>query len=99
MFWGGEFALVPRKTPALRINRNDIRLKKLYKKLRWQSPQLLLPVGMELDFGGIRKEYTADRAYELLAVRYWIPFVINFGGNLRTNRPPSRPAATHVVSS
>src|SRR6202795_1328720 len=38
-------------------------------KLQWQSPYLLLPAGMELDFGGIGKEYAVDRAYELLAAR------------------------------
>src|ERR1700722_659549 len=36
-------------------------------KLQWRSPHLLLPDGMELDFGGIGKEYAVDRAYELLA--------------------------------
>jgi len=44
---------------------------------------------MELDFGGIGKEYAVDRAYELLAARDSTPFLINFGGDLRANRPPS----------
>jgi len=60
-----------------------------FEKLQWRSPHLLLPVGMELDFGGIGKEYAVDRAYELLAARDWTPFLINFGGDLRANRPPS----------
>jgi thiamine biosynthesis lipoprotein len=59
-----------------------------FDKVKWQSPQLLLPAGMELDFGGIGKEYAVDRAYELLAVRETCPFLINFGGDLRANRPP-----------
>jgi FAD:protein FMN transferase len=59
-----------------------------FAKLQWQSPRLLLPAGMELDFGGIGKEYAVDRAYELLAARDWTPFLINFGGDLRANRPP-----------
>lgn len=58
-------------------------------KLKWQSPRLLLPADMELDFGGIGKEYAVDRAYELLVERNWAPFLINFGGDLRANRPPS----------
>jgi thiamine biosynthesis lipoprotein len=49
----------------------------------------MLPEGMELDFGGIGKEYAVDRAYELLAARDATPFLINFGGDLRANRPPS----------
>jgi FAD:protein FMN transferase len=60
-----------------------------FDKLQWRSPRLLLPAGMELDFGGIGKEYAVDRAYELLAARDWAPFLINFGGDLRANRPPS----------
>jgi FAD:protein FMN transferase len=43
---------------------------------------------MELDFGGIGKEYAVDRAYELLAARDGTPFLINFGGDLRANRSP-----------
>ncbi len=58
-------------------------------KLRWLSPRLVLPAGMELDFGGIGKEYAVDRAYDLLAARHEAPFLINFGGDLRANRPPS----------
>jgi len=60
-----------------------------FDKLQWRSPHLLLPAGMELDFGGIGKEYAVDRAFELLAARYATPFLINFGGDLRANRPPS----------
>ena len=61
-----------------------------FDKVRWQSPHLLLPAGMELDFGGIGKEYAVDRVYELLATRVSVPFLINFGGDLRANRPPPR---------
>ena len=60
-----------------------------FAKLQWNRPRLLLPEGMELDFGGIGKEYAVDRAYELLAARNTIPFLVNLGGDLRANRPPS----------
>ena len=43
---------------------------------------------MELDFGGIGKEYAVDRAYEILAAQCSVPFLINFGGDLRAHRPP-----------
>jgi thiamine biosynthesis lipoprotein len=59
-------------------------------KLLWKSPSLLLPRGMELDFGGIGKEYAVDRAYDLLAAQCTRPFLVNFGGDLRANRPPPR---------
>jgi FAD:protein FMN transferase len=61
-----------------------------FDKVRWQAPHLLLPAGMELDFGGIGKEYAVDRVFELLAARDSAPFLINFGGDLRANRPPAR---------
>jgi thiamine biosynthesis lipoprotein len=60
-----------------------------FNKLQWRSPRLLLPDGMELDFGGIGKEYAVDRAYDSLAVRCSAPFLINFGGDLRANRSPA----------
>jgi FAD:protein FMN transferase len=61
-----------------------------FEKLQWQSPRLLLPARMELDFGGIGKEYAVDRAYELLAAGGdSTPFLVNFGGDLRANRAPS----------
>jgi thiamine biosynthesis lipoprotein len=60
-----------------------------FEKLQWQAPRLVLPAGMELDFGGFGKEYAVDRAYALLAARRRTePFLINFGGDLRANRPP-----------
>ena len=59
-----------------------------FDKLQWDPPVLLLPAGMELDFGGIGKEYAVDRAYEILAAQCDVPFLINFGGDLRANRPP-----------
>jgi thiamine biosynthesis lipoprotein len=59
-----------------------------FEKLKWRSPTLELPVGMELDLGGIGKEYAVDRAYELLAKKTTGPFLVNFGGDLRASGPP-----------
>jgi thiamine biosynthesis lipoprotein len=42
---------------------------------------------MEIDFGGIGKEYAVDRAYDLLLARCPVPFLVNFGGDLRVSRP------------
>jgi len=56
-----------------------------FAKLHWQAPHLLLPAGMELDFGGFGKEYAVDRAYDMLAACRSAPFLINFGGDLRAN--------------
>lgn len=57
-----------------------------FEKLRWRSPHLLLPKEMELDLGGIGKEYAVDRAYALLA-NEGTPFLVNLGGDMRANAP------------
>ena len=59
-----------------------------FEKLKWQSPTIEVPENMELDLGGIGKEYAVDRAYELLSKKAPGPFLINFGGDLRANGPP-----------
>jgi FAD:protein FMN transferase len=59
-----------------------------FEKLNWQSPIIEVPAGMELDFGGIGKEYAVDRVYELLSKQRPGPFLVNFGGDLRASGPP-----------
>ena len=52
-----------------------------WQKARWQAPELTLLPGMEIDFGGIGKEYAVDRAAALvrpLSSRC----LLNFGGDL-----------------
>lgn len=61
-----------------------------FDKVIWRRPRLTLPVDMEIDFGGIGKEYAVDRAFEKLALQQSPPFLINFGGDLRANRPTPR---------
>lgn len=58
-----------------------------FSKLRWESPYLNLPEGMELDFGGIGKEYAVDRAFAIVETLTEAPFLVNFGGDLRAARP------------
>lgn len=60
-----------------------------FDKVTWRSPRLLLPVDMELDFGGFGKEYAVDRAYDILASTCAVPFLVNFGGDLRASGPPN----------
>jgi thiamine biosynthesis lipoprotein len=56
-------------------------------KLSWKSPWLGVPSDMEIDFGGIGKEYAVDRAYDLMGAQCPVPFLVNFGGDLRVSRP------------
>jgi thiamine biosynthesis lipoprotein len=58
-----------------------------FDKVRWRNPFLTVPEGMELDLGGIGKEYAVDKAYDLLMARCPAPFLVNFGGDLRASRP------------
>lgn len=60
-----------------------------FDKVTWRSPRLLLPIDMELDFGGFGKEYAVDRAYDILAATCAVPFLVNFGGDLRASGPPN----------
>ena len=56
-------------------------------KATWCRPTLTLPTGMELDLGGIGKEYAVDRASAAVAAVATTPFLVNFGGDLFTPGP------------
>jgi thiamine biosynthesis lipoprotein len=52
-----------------------------WERVRWEPPVLTLTPGMEIDLGGIGKEYAVDRAARL-AKPIWRHCLINFGGDL-----------------
>lgn len=56
-------------------------------KVQWRKPTLQLRAGMEIDLGGIGKEYAVDRAAALLAQSGCLASLVNFGGDLRANGP------------
>lgn len=60
-------------------------------KVKLDAQQLFLPTGMELDLGGIAKEYAVDKVLQLLCQQFSdsdVPsMVVNFGGDMRCNRP------------
>lgn len=56
-------------------------------KLSWQRPFLILPEGMEIDLGGIGKEYAVDRCMQLLSQHTDESLLLNFGGDLTVNHP------------
>jgi FAD:protein FMN transferase len=58
-----------------------------FNKLHRDGAFLMIPEGMEIDLGGIGKEYAVDRAYDLLMGCCPVPFLVNFGGDLRASRP------------
>jgi len=56
----------------------------------WEAPFLTLPEGMEIDFGGIGKEYAVDRVADFATAHTDAPVLVNFGGDLRcTGAPPA----------
>ncbi len=64
-------------------------LKKIgWRKLNWNSPCLEFPVaGLELDFGGIVKEYAVDRAAVIAQSAGMHHGLINLGGDIRVTGP------------
>jgi thiamine biosynthesis lipoprotein len=58
-----------------------------WSRVDWRRPHLALPAGMELDFGGIGKEYAVDRAAAVVAALLDSPCLVNFGGDLFASGP------------
>ncbi len=67
-----------------------------WEKVRWDNPVLTLPAGMELDFGGIGKEYAVDRVFGLLAGMTDAALLVNFGGDLHARGPKRDGSAWQV---
>lgn len=51
-------------------------------RVRWEDHTLTMPAGMEIDLGGIGKEYAVDRVSLLIAAKTDKSFLVNFGGDL-----------------
>lgn len=58
-----------------------------WEKVSWQPPEIILPPGMEIDFGGLAKEYAVDRVLAEVALLTDSPALVNFGGDLRISGP------------
>jgi thiamine biosynthesis lipoprotein len=54
-----------------------------WEKITWQRPEVTVPAGMEIDLGGLGKEYAVDRVATLIAERTNAAALVNFGGDLR----------------
>lgn len=51
-------------------------------RVEWDGRTLTLPAGMEIDFGGIGKEYAVDRVAQLLSQEHIPPVLIDFGSDI-----------------
>jgi thiamine biosynthesis lipoprotein len=58
-------------------------------KVGWAKPLITLPAGMEIDLGGIGKEYAVDRTASLIRTHTQESFVVNYGGDLYISGPRS----------
>jgi len=56
-------------------------------KATWQRPMLTLLPGMQIDFGGIGKEYAVDQAAQIAAQVSPMCCLVNLGGDLAITRP------------
>ena len=71
-----------------------------WEKVSWKRPHLVLPQsGMELDFGGVGKEYAVDRATTLAINRGISGGLVNLGGDVRVfgKRPDGAPWSIGIV--
>jgi len=58
-----------------------------WEKVRWDGVCLTLLPGMEIDLGGIAKEYAVDMALAAAQRAAPVPVLVNFGGDLRVSGP------------
>ena len=58
-----------------------------WQRAQWDGERLQLRPGMQIDFGGIGKEYAVDRAGALVAAATRASCVVNLGGDLVVTRP------------
>ncbi len=66
-----------------------------WEKIQWENPDITLPIGMEIDLGGIGKEYAVDRAAQLVQSFFnekdreqqQVSVLLNFGGDITVLAP------------
>ena len=58
-----------------------------FEKMRIERNRITLRPDMEIDFGGLGKEYAVDRVAEILFDKTHLPLMVNFGGDIRALSP------------
>lgn len=66
-------------------------------KIHISQSHIIIPAGMEIDFGGLGKEYAVDRVFMILLAQTSLPFLINFGGDLRVSGPRTDGGAWRIA--
>lgn len=68
-----------------------------WQRAEWREPSLRMPPGMEIDLGGLGKEYAVDRTAVLLRAQTSSAFLVNFGGDLFASGPRRGGRDWHVA--
>ncbi|MCB2230350.1 FAD:protein FMN transferase [bacterium] len=55
-----------------------------WERVTWDGSSLTMAPGMEIDFGGIGKEYAVDKVAGMLFEQSGLSLMVNFGGDIRT---------------
>ena len=67
-----------------------------WQKVSFTQDNFMMQESMEIDFGGIGKEYAVDRAMLLVSQLTKVPMLVNFGGDLAVNGPRLNNQAWHI---
>jgi len=59
-------------------------------KVSWNSPDISMPSDMQIDLGGIGKEYAVDKTAAIIASATDTAVLINYGGDLISTAAPKR---------
>jgi len=65
-------------------------------RVNWDGASISMPPGMEIDFGGVGKEYAVDRAAGLIKEQDESPCLVNFGGDLAVTASPAKRSAWQI---
>jgi len=66
-------------------------------RVTWSRPVIRIAAGMEIDFGGVGKEYAVDRALTQIRQHTQVPVLVNLGGDLRVSGPRADGSAWRVA--
>ena len=67
-----------------------------WEKVSWKSRVLKMPAGMQIDLGGVGKEYAVDKAIGLIREHTAVACLVNFGGDLAVTGPPTCQASWQI---
>jgi len=67
-----------------------------WEKVNWKNRVLSMPAGMQIDLGGVGKEYAVDKAVSLIREQTAIACLVNFGGDLAVSGPPTCQASWQI---